>query len=146
MCLRASQVSTPRPPRFMCVIHESADLTMLMIIMMAVFIYLQVSKKKKENAQAGLNECSVGRCREPNVSQEERGSVEDGEWGRGVNSSLCWEREKREALVVCLHVRESPLSLIKSVYVGLHTEILGILRNRYALSVNHNHLLLLLLL
>lgn len=61
------------------------------------------------------------------MSQEERGSVEDGEWGRGVNSSLCWEREKREALMVCLHVRASPLPLIKSVYVGLYTEILDIL-------------------
>lgn len=61
------------------------------------------------------------------MSQEERGSVEDGAWGRGVNSSLCWEREKREALVVCLHVRASALSLIKTVYVGLYTQILGIL-------------------
>lgn len=41
-CLKASQVSAaPRPPRFMCAIHESADVTILMIIMMAVFIYLQ---------------------------------------------------------------------------------------------------------
>lgn len=40
-CLKASQVSAPRPPRFMCAIHESADVTIVMIIMMAVFIYLQ---------------------------------------------------------------------------------------------------------
>lgn len=69
------------------------------------------------SAGAGLNECSVGRCREPCASQEERGSMEDGEWGKGVNSSLCWEREKREPLVVCLHVRASPLSLIKSPFI-----------------------------
>lgn len=73
-----------------------------------------------------MNECSVGRCRELSVSQEERESMGDGEWGKGVNSSLCWEREKREALVVCLHVRASPLSLIKSAYVGLYIEILGV--------------------
>lgn len=42
-CLKASQVSAgpPAPQRFMCAIHESADVTILMIIMMAVFIYLQ---------------------------------------------------------------------------------------------------------
>lgn len=31
-------------PRFMCVIHESADVMKLMIIMVAVFIYLQTEK------------------------------------------------------------------------------------------------------
>lgn len=61
------------------------------------------------------------------MSQEERGSMEDGERGKGVNSSLWWEREKREPLVVCLHVRASPLSLIKSAYMGSCIEILGVL-------------------
>lgn len=52
-----------------------------------------------EKGRRGLNECSVRRSRERRASQEERGSAEDGEWGRGVNTSLCGEREKRESLL-----------------------------------------------
>lgn len=65
----------------------------------------------------------------PRAEREPGREREHGRWrvgGKGVNSSLCWEREKREALVVCLHVRASLLSLIKSVYVGLYIEILGV--------------------
>lgn len=52
---------------------------------------------RKKTADAGLNECSVG----PLLGARKR----EGAWkmesgGKGVNSSLCWEREKREPLVV----------------------------------------------
>ena len=75
--------------------RESTDVIVLMMIMMMVFIYLPRWKK----VDRGLNECSVRGRREQSASQEERGSGEDGEWGRGVNSSLCGEREKRESLL-----------------------------------------------
>lgn len=51
-------------------------------------VYLSV---KVEKGRQRLNEFSVRACREPRRSQEERGSEEDGERGRGVNSTLCGE-------------------------------------------------------
>lgn len=73
--------------------YERADVIMLMIIIVVVFIYPQRWKKGRQR----LNECSVGRCRERDMSQEE--STEDG----GlvvvvVNSPLCGG-EKRESLL-----------------------------------------------
>lgn len=52
-----------------------------------------------EKGRRGLNECSVKGCGEGTSSQEERGSEDDGEWGRGVNGGLCGEGEKRESLL-----------------------------------------------
>ena len=69
-------------------------------------VYLSVEVEK---GRWWLNECSVRGCRKRSMSQEERGSEKEGRWGRGVNSSLCGEWEKREKpLAVCLHVRTIP--------------------------------------
>lgn len=54
-------------------------------------------------------------CVERSTSQEERGRVEDGEWGRGVNSSLFREQEKRES-TLCLHI-DVVTRLIDHIYV-----------------------------
>lgn len=91
--------------------QESADVIVLMIITMMVFIYVYGVEKGRQQ----LNECSVRLCGEQSTSQEGRGRVEDGEWGRGVNSSLFGEREKRESLL-CLHVNVVP-HLIDHIYV-----------------------------
>lgn len=70
MCtLKSMHVSTYLliMPNLFCV-HASADVTVLMMIMMMVFIYQPRWKK----VDCGLNECSVSGCREPRASQEER--------------------------------------------------------------------------
>ena len=96
MCVSASALSNMRVQRtYLSCVRESADVIVLMMIMMMVFIYLPRWKK----VDRGLNERSVRGRREQSASQEERGSGEDGVWGRGVNSSLCGEREKRESLL-----------------------------------------------
>lgn len=66
-------------------------------------VYLSVEVEK---GRWGLNECSVRGCRERSASQEERGSEEEGEWGIGVNSSLCGDWEKRESLLWYVYLSE----------------------------------------
>lgn len=111
----------------------------LTIIMVMVFIYDYIILNEnlhrrclfmcmgwKKVDSSWMN--AVRRCSERSTSQEESGRVEDGDWGRGVNSSLFGEREKRESRL-CLHVDVVPC-VIDHIYVlvfqwkGFHIEIL----------------------
>lgn len=101
-------------------------------------VYLSAEVEK--GRPGGLNECSVRGCGEGSSGQEERGSEEDGEGGRGVNSTLCGEWEKRVSLLWYVYMSMWFLVwLIVSVCsragvcvclcyrMGFHIEILSVL-------------------